>query len=80
VGFTASPVAGDGKLYFSSEDGQVHVIAAGKAYKHLATNPLGEQCMATPALSGGLLILRGQHHVVAAGTPCCLPNSTTASR
>ena len=80
VGFTASPVAGDGKLYFPSEDGQVHVIAAGKAYRHLATNPLGEQCMATPALSGGLLILRGQNHVVAVGTPCCLPNSTTAAR
>jgi len=80
VGFTASPVAGDGKLFFPSEDGQVHVVAAGKTYKHLAANPLGEQCMATPSLSGGLLILRGQGHVVAVGTPCCQPNSTTASR
>ena len=80
VGFTASPVAGDGKLFFPSEDGQVHVVVAGKTYKHLATNPLGEQCMATPALSGGLLILRGQRHVVAVGTPCCQPNSTTAAR
>ena len=80
VGFTASPVAGDGKLYFASEDGRVHVVATGKTYKHLATNPLGEQCMATPALSGGLLLLRGQHHVTAVGTPCCLPDSTTAAR
>jgi len=78
VGFTASPVAGDGKLFFASEDGQVHVIAAGRTYKHLASSSLGEQCMATPALSGGLLLLRGQDHVVAVGAPCCTPRATSA--
>ena len=79
VGFTASPVAADGKLFFASEDGKVHVVAAGKTYKHLATNPLGEQCMATPSLSGGLLLIRGQDHVFGIGTPCSLPRSTTAA-
>ena len=79
VGFTASPVAADGKLFFASEDGKVQVVAAGKTYKHLATNPLGEQCMATPSLSGGLLLIRGQDHVFGIGTPCSLPRSTTAA-
>ena len=33
----------------------------------LATNPVGEPLMATPALAGGLLLVRGQHHLVAIG-------------
>jgi outer membrane protein assembly factor BamB len=67
VGFTASPVASDGKLYFTSEDGQVHVIKAGAAFEDLATNPLGEVCMATPAISHGVLFFRTQAHVIAVG-------------
>jgi outer membrane protein assembly factor BamB len=65
VGFTASPVSDGKHLYFASEDGQVHVIAAGPAYKHVATNPLGEVCMATPAISGDTLFFRTQGHVIA---------------
>jgi outer membrane protein assembly factor BamB len=67
VGFTASPVAADGKLYFTSEDGQVHVVKAGPAFEELATNPLGEVSMATPAVSQGVLFFRTQAHVVAVG-------------
>jgi outer membrane protein assembly factor BamB len=61
--FSASPVATDGKLYFASEDGEVFVIKAGAEYEVLATNSIGEVIMATPALSSGLLIIRGQHHL-----------------
>ena len=67
VGFTASPVAADGKLYFTSEDGQVHVVKAGPKFEELAVNPLGEVSMATPAISGGVLYFRTQAHVVAIG-------------
>jgi outer membrane protein assembly factor BamB len=67
VGFTASPVASDGKLYFTSEDGQVHVVKAGATFEDLATNPLGEVCMATPAVSDGVLFFRTQAHVIAIG-------------
>ena len=65
VGFTASPVASDGKLYFTSEDGQVHVVKAGPTFQDVATNPLGEICMATPAISQGVLFFRTQAHVIA---------------
>jgi outer membrane protein assembly factor BamB len=65
VGFTASPVAGGERLYFTSEDGQVHVIKAGPKLERLAINPLGEVCMATPAVSGGMLLFRTQSHVIA---------------
>jgi outer membrane protein assembly factor BamB len=67
VGFTASPVAADGKLYFTSEDGQVHVLKAGRTFEELAVNPLGEICMATPAISEGALFFRTQSHVIAVG-------------
>lgn len=63
--FSASPVAADGKLYLSSEDGEVFVIKAGEKFELLATNPMGEALMATPALSDGSIILRGQSHVFA---------------
>lgn len=65
--FTASPVASDGKLYFSSEDGEVFVVKAGPKHELLATNPVGEVMMATPAISDGLVIVRGINHVFAFG-------------
>ncbi|MGH9904867.1 MAG: PQQ-binding-like beta-propeller repeat protein, partial [Pyrinomonadaceae bacterium] len=65
--FTSSPVASDGKIYLSSEDGEVFVVRAGPKYELLATNPVGEVMMATPAISGGLIIVRGLKHVYAFG-------------
>ena len=67
VGFTASPVAADGKLYFTSEDGQVHVVKAGPKFESLGVNPLGESSMATPAISNGVLFFRTQSRVIAVG-------------
>jgi len=66
-GFTASPVAGDGKLFFASEDGDVYVVKAGPAFELLATNPMGDVCMASPALAGGVLYIRTKGQVVAIG-------------
>lgn len=56
--FTASPVASEGKIYLSSEDGDVFVVKAGPKYELLAKNPVGEVMMATPAISDGLVIVR----------------------
>ncbi|NOT02282.1 MAG: PQQ-binding-like beta-propeller repeat protein [Phycisphaerales bacterium] len=72
TGFTASPVAADGKIYFTSEEGDVYTVKAGPEFNVLSTNPLGEICMATPAISEGVLFFRTQHHVMAvkeAGAP-----------
>ena len=65
--FSASPVAADGKLYLSSEDGDVFVVRAGPKYELLATNVMGQPLMATPAISDGLLILRTKDFVYAVG-------------
>jgi outer membrane protein assembly factor BamB len=65
--YSASPVAADGKVYFSSEDGDVYVVKAGPAFELLGKNSVGEVVMASPALSGGMLIVRGMKHVIALG-------------
>jgi outer membrane protein assembly factor BamB len=66
--FSASPIAADGKLYLSSEDGDVFVVKAGPKYELLAKNTIGEVIIATPAVSDGLLIVRGLKNVYAIGS------------
>lgn len=66
-GFSASPVTADGKLYLASEDGDVFVLRAGDKLEVISTNPMGETLMATPALAGGRMFLRGRNHLFAVG-------------
>ncbi|MGH7456207.1 MAG: PQQ-binding-like beta-propeller repeat protein, partial [bacterium] len=66
-GFSASPVATDGKIYLPSEDGGIFVVKAGPNFALLATNPMGELLMATPAISSGMMFVRTQHHLFAIG-------------
>jgi len=66
-GFSASPVAADGRIYVSGEDGDIFVIQAGRQFKLAATNPMGELLMATPALSGGMMLVRTERHLFAIG-------------
>lgn len=66
-GFSASPVAADGKLYLPSEDGEVLVVKAGPAFELVARNPVGQPLMATPAISDGLLLVRGERDLFAIG-------------
>ncbi len=56
--YSASPVAGDGKIYFASREGKVSVVRAGEDPKTLSTVDLGEDIEASPALSGGRLYVR----------------------
>jgi outer membrane protein assembly factor BamB len=63
--YSASPVAADGKLYLTSEDGDVNVVKAGPKFELLATNHMGQVVMATPAVSDGILIIRGLKDVFA---------------
>ena len=57
-GYSASPVAADGKVYLASEDGAVAVLKAGADWSLLSVTDLGEPCFATPALAGGSVYLR----------------------
>ena len=66
-GYSASPVAADGKIYLSSEDGDMLVVAAGPTFTHVATNTMNETLMATPALSDGVMYVRGASTLFAIG-------------
>ncbi len=61
--FTASPVAFDGKLLLTSEDGDVFVIKAGESHEVLATNTMGEPILASPAIAAGKIFIRGEKHL-----------------
>ena len=68
-GFTGSPVASGGKIYYVSEVGDVVVIKAGVSeLKILAKNPLGEICLSTPAISEGELFFRTRTQLIAIST------------
>jgi len=66
-GFTASPVSDGSHLFFASEVGNVYVVPADGKFSVVATNVLGETCMATPAVSEGTLFFRTREHMTAVG-------------
>ena len=65
TGFSASPVASNGHIYYTSEEGDVYVLKAGATFEQVAVNPLGEVAMATPAISEGVMFFRTRNHLVA---------------
>jgi outer membrane protein assembly factor BamB len=67
LAMSASPVAGDGKVYFTSEDGKTVVLKAGKSLEVLATNEIPERILASPALVDGMILLRGEQHLYCVG-------------
>lgn len=67
-GFSASPVAGDGKVYFLNETG-VCTVLDGKAdaFEALATNDLGGETLGTPAIANGCVFIRSDKAIYAIG-------------
>jgi len=61
--FVASPVAFDGKVLITSQDGDTYVLKAGPEHEILGTNPLGEQVFASLALVGDSIYIRGEKHL-----------------
>ena len=61
--YSASPIYAGGRLYFCSEEGKTTVIDAGRKFKVLAENQLGDGFMASPAVAGKALYLRSRTHL-----------------
>ena len=69
-GFSASPVAVDGKIFFTNDDGETFVIRAGPTFDLLHTNRIGEATLASPALADGKWYIRTERNLFAiGGTP-----------
>jgi outer membrane protein assembly factor BamB len=63
--FTAAPVAASGRIYISSEDGDIYVVKAGSQYEQLGKSSIGEKLLSTPALSGSMIVIRGDKNLYA---------------
>jgi len=58
--YSASPLAAGDHIYLFSEEGKTTVLAAGRDFKKLAENQLGDGFMASPAVTGNALFLRSR--------------------
>jgi outer membrane protein assembly factor BamB len=65
----SSPIASDGHLFVSDNDGKTFVVQAGRDFKLLATNLLGERITASPAITGRWLLYRTDSHLYCIGAP-----------
>ncbi len=61
--FMSSPVAFDGKLLITSDDGDTFVVKAGPKHEIIRTNSLGEPVYTTPALANGKIYIRGEKNL-----------------
>jgi outer membrane protein assembly factor BamB len=62
----SSAVAADGKIYYTTRNGETHVLKAGTKFEELAVNRVteeAEQFSASPAISNGELFLRSNKHL-----------------
>jgi len=66
--FTASPVAFDGKILLTSEDGDTFVVKAGPKHEIIATNSVGEPVYASPAVAAGNIFIRGERNLYCIGS------------
>ena len=65
--FSASPIAGDGKIYFVSEGGETIVVKAGRTFEIVSRNKLDGHFVASPAADGGRVFLRADDRIIAVG-------------
>ena len=63
----SSPIASDGRIYVSDNDGMTFVVKAGREFELLSTNNLGERITASPAISGNELFYRTDSHIYCVG-------------
>jgi outer membrane protein assembly factor BamB len=67
-GFSASPVAVGGKIFFTNDDGETFVLAAGPTFKLLGVNKLNARTLASPALVEGRWYFRTDRELICIGS------------
>ncbi|HLY20289.1 MAG TPA: PQQ-binding-like beta-propeller repeat protein, partial [Bryobacteraceae bacterium] len=66
--YYAQPVAGDGKVYFVSEEGKISVIKAGADWEMLSSGDVEGSVIATPAIADSRIYLRTDENLYCFGT------------
>ena len=67
-GFSASPVAVDGKVFFTNDDGETFVLKAGPELEILHVNRLNARTLASPALVDGRWYFRTDRELICIGS------------
>jgi outer membrane protein assembly factor BamB len=67
AGFTASPLANDGKVFLLDQNGLMTIIETGAELNVVATNDLNEMCWGSPAVTSDTLLIRTADHLYAIG-------------
>ena len=68
-GFSASPVAVGGKVFFTNDEGETFVLRAGPAFELMHVNRIAERILASPALVEGRWYMRTASRLLAIGRP-----------
>lgn len=63
----SSPIASNGRIYLSNNEGKTFVVTAGPDFELLATNDLGERITASPAISRNNILYRTDSHLYLIG-------------
>lgn len=66
--FTASPIAFEGKILMTSEDGDTFIVKAGPKHEVIGTNSIGEAVYASPAVADGRIFIRGEKNLYCIGS------------
>jgi outer membrane protein assembly factor BamB len=66
-GFSASPVGVEGKVFFTNDEGETYVLAAGREFKLLHVNRLHARTLASPALLDGRWYFRTDRYLLCIG-------------
>jgi len=70
--YYASPVAGDGKVYFINKEGKATTIKAGASWQVLSSADFAEQAIATPAIVDGSMYVRTEETLYSFGSESTL--------
>jgi outer membrane protein assembly factor BamB len=66
-GFYASPIIAENRVYLMDINGVMHVFPAKGEFELLASSPLGEKSVCTPAFAHGRIFIRGSAHLYCIG-------------
>jgi len=66
--YSASLVHADGLAYFTADDGVTKIVRPGEKLDVVAENPLGEYCIASPAICDGQIFVRGEENLYCIGS------------
>ncbi|MBI5217757.1 MAG: PQQ-like beta-propeller repeat protein [Bacteroidia bacterium] len=67
IGFYASPIIANGKIYMMNRNGVMHIMKTDKKFSLVGVPKIGEKSDCTPAFANGQIYIRGQKNLYCVG-------------